>query len=205
MVVLKTPNCALTVLLSFVWPRSVISHRVHIVYKMIIEQEILGIKQALAEIGSRVSRLEGRTISPPRSNLAEVPTLGVLSPQTPSVGDASTPDTVSSSAKIESAVTGKWFAVIGIIALIFGVSFFLKFAFENNLIGVTGRVMLGLGAGLVLLVVGDYLARRESYRAYSFYLTGGGLALLYLSIYAAFNFYQLISQYGAFGFMILVR
>ena len=39
---------------------------------------------------------------------------------------------------------GRWLAKIGIVALLLGVSFFLKYAFDNNLIGVVGRVILGL-------------------------------------------------------------
>lgn len=170
-----------------------------------IEQEISEIKTTLAVLGSRVDRLEDRAtpVSAPSIGMTPPPPTPILGvdEKTSSIGPKPPPE---STGKIESAVTGKWFAIIGVVALIFGVSFFLKFAFENNLIGVTGRVMLGLAAGLALLITGDYLARRESYRAYAFYLTGGGLALLYLSVYAAFGFYHLIGQAAAFSFMILV-
>ncbi|MEK7621809.1 MAG: DUF2339 domain-containing protein [Patescibacteria group bacterium] len=172
-----------------------------------IEQEILGIKQTLAEVGLRVGRLERRAGIP--STLGVDMATPVTPPTITSIDSllkpvATTKSQPISNTKTESAITGKWFAIIGVITLLFGVGFFLKFAFENNLIGVTGRVILGLLAGLALLVTGDILARRERYRAYAFYLMGGGLALLYLSIYASFGFYHLIGQTAAFGFMILV-
>ena len=49
---------------------------------------------------------------------------------------------------------GNWLARIGIVALIIGVGFFLKLAFDNQWIGETGRVLLGLSAGVVLLAAG---------------------------------------------------
>ena len=105
---------------------------------------------------------------------------------------------------VESKITGKWFAGLGVLAILFGVSFFLKYAFENNLIGVTGRVVMGIVSGLVFLVGGDFLSSKDKYRQYSFFISGGGLALLYLSIYAAFNYYQLVDQATAFLFMIAI-
>ena len=64
------------------------------------------------------------------------------------------PDTTGTGESLESKVTGKWFAVVGVLALLFGVGFFLKYAFENNWIGPTGRVMMGMVGGLALMVLG---------------------------------------------------
>lgn len=106
--------------------------------------------------------------------------------------------------RLESRITGKWFAAVGIIALVFGVGFLLKYAFENNIIGETGRVIMGIVGGLAMLGLGDFLSRKEKYRTYSFFLSGGGLAILYLSIYGAFNYYHLISLVPAFAFMVVI-
>ena len=97
---------------------------------------------------------------------------------------------------------GRWLAKVGIVALLLGVSFFLKYAFDNNLIGVVGRVILGLISGVALLAIGQYL--RAKYENYSNMLMGGGIGILYLTIYAAFAFYNLIGQPTAFIFMFLV-
>ena len=85
--------------------------------------------------------------------------------------------------------------------LVLGIGFFLKYAVENAWIGPTGRVALGVLAGLAMLGAGD-AARRRDYRFLSQGLTGGGVAALYLSIFAAANFYQLIPREASFLLMI---
>ncbi len=92
---------------------------------------------------------------------------------------------------------------IGIVAFVFGLGFFLKYSFDNNWIGPAGRVVIGILAGLGLLGVGEYSQRRE-YKIFSQGLTGGGIASLYFSIFAAFSFYHLLGQTTAFGIMIMI-
>jgi uncharacterized membrane protein len=103
---------------------------------------------------------------------------------------------------VEAQIGQKWLPILGIIAVIFGASFFLKYAFENNLIGETGRVMLGLLGGLVFLALGEYW--KTKYERYAWILSGGGISLFYLSVFSAFAYYHLILQTGAFAFMIAV-
>lgn len=102
----------------------------------------------------------------------------------------------------ETVMGRNWFAIIGAIALALGAAFFLRLAFENNWIGETGRVLMGLVGGLILLGAGEYTARRIP--RWSQPVTGGGISILYLSIYAAFGFYQLISPIAALAFLLLV-
>ncbi|MDE2843038.1 MAG: DUF2339 domain-containing protein [Chloroflexota bacterium] len=97
---------------------------------------------------------------------------------------------------------GNWLARIGIVALIIGVGFFLKLAFDNQWIGETGRVLLGLAAGVALLGAGEFWRRKYSVWAQA--LTGGGIAVLYLSIFAAFALYQLIGGVAALGLAFVV-
>ncbi|MDQ3754521.1 MAG: DUF2339 domain-containing protein [Acidobacteriota bacterium] len=104
---------------------------------------------------------------------------------------------------LEAAIGGSWFNWIGIIALTLGVGFFLKYAFENQWIGPTGRVLLGGAAGCSLLALAERL-RMRGYRSYAYVLSGGGILILYLSIYAAYSFYQLIGQSPAFLLMAAV-
>ena len=93
-----------------------------------------------------------------------------------------------------------WF---GIVAVIVSVSFFLKLAFDRQLIGPTGRVMLGGIAGCALLALAERL-RLRGYQAYAHVLSGGGIVILYLSVYAAYNFYHLTGQLPAFVLMAIV-
>jgi uncharacterized membrane protein len=104
---------------------------------------------------------------------------------------------------LESVIGGVWFAWAGIIAVVFTVAFTLKQAFDNDWIGPGARVTLGALSGLALLALGERL-RRRGLRAYAHILSGGGLLILYLSIYAAYNFYELLGQSPAFLLMALV-
>lgn len=98
---------------------------------------------------------------------------------------------------------GRWIlGIIGVVSVIFGASFFLKYAFENDIIGEVGRIIIGIIGGVIFIVLGEWL--RPKIAKYSFILSAGGLALFYLSIYGAFWFYGLISQGAAFGFMVAV-
>lgn len=104
---------------------------------------------------------------------------------------------------LESLIGGRWFNWIGIIAVTFGVAFFLKFAFDKQWIGPVARVSLAGILGLALLYVGERL-RGRGLKAYAYVLSGGGILILYLSDYAAYNFYHLIGQPPAFLLMALV-
>ncbi len=102
----------------------------------------------------------------------------------------------------EWLVGGNWLARIGILAVIIGIGFFLKLAFDNDWIGETGRVVLGLAVGLGLLGAGEFWQRK--YPVWSQPVTGGGIAILYLSIFAAFSLYELIPAWAALSFSLLV-
>jgi uncharacterized membrane protein len=104
---------------------------------------------------------------------------------------------------LESAIGGRWFNWIGIIAVTFGVAFFLKFAFDQQWIGPGGRIGLSLLVGVGLLYVGERL-RGRGLSAYAYVLSGGGILILYLSDFAAYNFYHLIGQTLAFLLMAVV-
>jgi uncharacterized membrane protein len=104
---------------------------------------------------------------------------------------------------IESLIGGSLFNWVGIIAVAVAVAFFLKYAFDNQWIGPGARVTLGAAGGLALLLVGERL-RRRGLRSYAYVLSGGGVLILYLSDYAAYNFYQLLPQAPAFLLMALV-
>lgn len=95
-----------------------------------------------------------------------------------------------------------WFAIIGAVALVVGIGFFLKLAFDNNWIGDTGRIVLGVVLGLALLGVGEYAQRRVPIWAQP--VTAAGAVILYLSIYAAFGLYELIRPDVALLFLALV-
>ena len=128
-------------------------------------------------------------------------------PRARAAGETQAPPAASQNASVwgelEARVGGSWFNWLGIIAVTFGVAFFLKLAFENEWIGPAGRVLLGGLAGVGLLGFAERL-RARGYRSYAYVLSGGGILILYLTVYAARVFYQLIEQLPAFLLMIAV-
>ncbi len=98
--------------------------------------------------------------------------------------------------------TGKFLGKLGIAAVLIGVAFFLKYAFDNDWIGPAGRVMIGVLFGLSFLGLGQWL--RKKYLNYSDLLMGGGIAILYLSVFAANSFYHLIDPFMTGIFMCVV-
>jgi uncharacterized membrane protein len=98
---------------------------------------------------------------------------------------------------LESKVGLTWLNRIGVITLVLGVGFFFKWAVDNNWIGPTTRVLLGILSGLLLLGFADYLWRKGQ-QVYAQGITGAGVAIVYLAFYASFDFYHLLPQSVAF-------
>jgi uncharacterized membrane protein len=103
----------------------------------------------------------------------------------------------------ESFVGGKLLNRIGALALIIGLGFFLKYAFDNNWISETVRVLIGAFAGIASLGLA-YRTHQKGFQIFSQGLVGAGIAILYLSVYASFNFYVLVPQWAAFLLMAVV-
>lgn len=104
---------------------------------------------------------------------------------------------------LESRVGSQWFNRIGILAILTGMAWFLKFAIDNHWIGPLGRVLIGLIAGAGLIAWSERF-RGRGYAAFAFSLKAAGSGILYLSLWAAFSLYHLIPGTAAFAAMILV-
>jgi uncharacterized membrane protein len=105
--------------------------------------------------------------------------------------------------QLERVIGGNWFNRIGMVAVILSIGFFLKYAIEHQWMGPLARVLLAGAGGAALLVWGERMARR-GYRHYGQGLSGGGVAILYLTIQAASVLYGLIGQRTAFALMTAV-
>jgi uncharacterized membrane protein len=110
---------------------------------------------------------------------------------------------VRSQANLESRIGSHWLNRIGIAALLVGVSYFLKFAFDNNWIGPAGRISIGLVAGIAIIIWSERF-RAKDYKAFSYSLKAVGIGTLYLSLWAAFHLYDLIPSSVAFAMMLVV-
>ena len=98
----------------------------------------------------------------------------------------------------------KWLLIAGVAITVLGIGFFLKYAFDQNWVGPGGRIILGYLAAVAFLGVGDAFRRRATAAAFGLYLSGGGIATLYLTTWAAFQYYALLGQASAFAMLILV-
>jgi uncharacterized membrane protein len=106
------------------------------------------------------------------------------------------------SPSMEALIGLNWINIIGVVTLIFGAAFFFKYAVDNNWVGPGARIALGIVAAMASLFFGDLMWRRGQ-KVFGQGITGLGLALLYLSFWAAFGMYQLIPQQMAFLLMVL--
>jgi uncharacterized membrane protein len=103
----------------------------------------------------------------------------------------------------EALIGGKLLNRIGALALILGVGFFLQYAFANDWITEPVRVVIGVLLGLALLA-GAARSAAGGFQIFAQGLVGAGIAILYLSVYASFNYYHLVAQPWAFVFMSAV-
>jgi uncharacterized membrane protein len=88
---------------------------------------------------------------------------------------------------------------VGVIVLFFGVAFLLKYAAEHDLVPIELRLAGVALGGIALLVVGWRL--REKRPGYALMLQGGGVGVLYLTVFAALRLYHLVPAGFAFALL----
>lgn len=103
---------------------------------------------------------------------------------------------------IEYQIASHWFSIVGVIAILLGVALFLKYAFDSRWIGPVGQVSIGIIFGICFLGLGDFF--RSKYAQYSQILTGCGIAVLYLSVWAAYAVFKLVDPVVVMGLMSLI-
>ncbi len=88
---------------------------------------------------------------------------------------------------------------VGLVVLFFGVSFLLKYAADHSLVSVELR-MAGAGLlGVALLGLGWRLRRGNP--VYALLIQGGGVGVLYLTIFASARFVGMLPPVAALGLM----
>src|SRR5262249_6146654 len=97
---------------------------------------------------------------------------------------------------------GNTLARIGVVLLFIGVGFLLKYAVEHVHVPIS-LVLAGVAlGGVALLLLGWRL--RGSRRAYAMVLQGGGVGVLYLTVFGALRLYELVSPVAAFGLLVAI-
>jgi len=91
---------------------------------------------------------------------------------------------------------------IGIVTLVLGIAFFVKYAIDKDWINEVGRVAIGVLTGGVLIGIAHKL--RKKYDVFSALMVGGGISVLYITITLAFREYHLFDQTLAFIILIAI-
>src|SRR6266851_678094 len=151
--------------------------------------------------------LSGTMLQPPSAPMASSPLPSApfperprtpLQPRTVSVSGTTRPET-----DLEKKIGQYWLNRIGIVAMLVGVSYFIKYAFDNNWVGPGGRIAIGLLVGIGLVLWSERF-RKRGYAAFSYSLKAVGIGTVYLSLWGAFQIYHLIPAAAAFVAMAIV-
>jgi len=99
-------------------------------------------------------------------------------------------------------LAGNMVARVGVIILFLGVAFFLKFAIEQGWLAIELRLACSALGGLALVVTGWRLRTRRQH--YALILQGGGMGIIYLTVFAAVSFYELLGPAPGLGLMMVL-
>ena len=97
---------------------------------------------------------------------------------------------------------GNTVARVGVVVLFFGVAFFLKYAVDRGWLPIEVRLMTAAAGGMILVILGWRLrAKRQNY---ALILQGGGIGIVYLTVFAAVSLYELIPATPGLVLMVVL-
>ena len=121
-------------------------------------------------------------------------------PVTPSA-PAQTPSAFWSMVR-RTLLGGNTVVTVGAVVLFFGVAFLLKFAVERELLSPEIRLIGATLGALSMLVIGWRLRLRR--QAYALVLQGGGIGILYVTVFAALKLYSLLPAGASLVLLIAI-
>ncbi len=161
-------------------------------------RELRSIEASLDGLNTRLTALERAINAPPAAAKATHPQPAPVA----QLVRAATSKEPRPPSEWEQIVGKNWLVRIGVVALIFGVAFLLKYASDNHWLGPLAWVILGAAAGLVFLLAG--YRWRERYPVFSQALSGGGIAVLYITFFAAHAGFHIIPFYPSLAILFLI-
>lgn len=170
-------------------------------YLRSISDRLHRVEAALRERNSGSSTAAATHVAPTMSASTQTQDepAAVLVDATPTVSAPVTPPSPLNRPMSDISPT-QWVGGIGVLALLFGLAFFFKYAIEQGWITEWMRIILGLAVGGLLVALGELW--KKKYSQYAQVLTGGGIAILYFSIFASYQFYHKVDQPIAFLCMV---
>ena len=170
-----------------------------IVFGVVLLIVVLNQNRKIGDLNNKIESYikQGQSQSPIQNvsqNINQAPPFSIVQNVPPILKEKiETPiETSTDKEQYQEESSGKILGRIGIGALVLGIASFLKYAFDNNWIGPAGRIFIGVLVGAALIGIGQYF--RKKYETFSSVMFGGGIAILYLSFFAAHNFYNLIDS-----------
>ncbi|MEZ0130992.1 DUF2339 domain-containing protein, partial [Flavobacterium sp. LBUM151] len=91
---------------------------------------------------------------------------------------------------------------IGVLILVLGISYFVKYAIDKDWINEPARVGIGVLCGALVMGIAHKL--RKNYAAFSSVIVAGAIAIFYFTIGIAFHDYHLFNQTVAFSIMVVI-
>ncbi|QDG52351.1 DUF2339 domain-containing protein [Persicimonas caeni] len=173
-----------------------------------LEKRLEGIEASLRRIEARLGVTETVTVTETETVTEPEPETGARQPETGTRQPEPEPVTEPVTVTEPEPATGNgiavenWLDKIGIGLLLLGLGFLFKLSVELGLLTPPIKVGLGLLTGAGLGVAGWRV--RESRRRLSQILMGGSSAAFYITLFAAYQFYDLLPHPIAFAGMIAV-
>lgn len=180
-------------------PSAVTEVTAHVSSSAISEQEQLATAHELAAVAQHHAEEERETLSQQKHFNDQA---WATKETSVSVDDTYQPDVISRLMTfiINYFTTGNVVVRVGVIVLLFGVAFLLKYVAEQDLISIELRLLAVCVLGAGLLIFGWKL--RHTRRVYGLIVQGGGIGIIYLTLFAAFSYYQLLSSLVTFVLML---
>jgi len=100
--------------------------------------------------------------------------------------------------------TGNVPVKVGVIISFFGVAFLLKYAVENELFSIPMSVRYLGVAGFAIALLSFGWRKRDENRVFALSIQGGGIGVLFLTVFAALRLHGLLPPAVAFAFLILI-